>query len=267
MADEFPFSGLGANPFPDPLSKEPEPTAPPKPFVPPPREPQPVSPYLQETCPQESVGASACDFSPEGMWGKEASQGDAAETDNEAFDEDDKQTLKKVYAGLGIAVAVLIVAVVSVWIYLGKRVEEKKPAEGDVEKNIAAEDAAENEMPRPENPNLIKAAEGGWIVSPEGFEIIVPSGALVQDTEIKVERVAAGPVTDLYRLMPDGLKFLKPVTARIPYKESGLRRGRTPRDIVLDYWSGEGALHAFRTALAYDVDARENKLSAEIREF
>ena len=60
------------------------------------------------------------------------------------------------------------------------------------------------------------------------------AGALKEDTQIFITKIADGPVTDLYKIEPEGLKFLKPITLEIPYKESGLKYNETPEDIDLN---------------------------------
>ncbi len=62
-------------------------------------------------------------------------------------------------------------------------------------------------------------SEGGMIETNEGFQLIVPSGALSENVEITVEALeedpanAAGPA---YLLTPEGLTFSVPVQVRLP---------------------------------------------------
>ncbi|GEM_PF-4972011 len=112
--------------------------------------------------------------------------------------------------------------------------------------------------------NLIVAATGGKVVSPYGVEVVVPPGALVKDKRIEIERVAIGDITDMYRLKPEGLKFSKPVTVAIPYKESGLKSWETPEDIILEYWFTEGDR---KRSLGYEVDESVKKLKTRVTQF
>lgn len=112
--------------------------------------------------------------------------------------------------------------------------------------------------------NLILADKGGKISSPDGAFVIIPDGALSQDTEINITKIADGEVTDLYQLKPDGLKFLKPVTVVIPYKESGLMKGEKPGNILLEQWSEKGSA---KQKLKFFIDEKEKMLRTEILEF
>jgi hypothetical protein len=114
------------------------------------------------------------------------------------------------------------------------------------------------------DPNIILAAVGGTVVSPYGVEIYVPAGALSKDKKIEIERVASGAVTDLYRLKPEGLKFLKPVAVAIPYKKGGLKSGEEPKDILLEYWFIAGDR---KQSLKYEVDASIKKLRTTVTQF
>lgn len=114
------------------------------------------------------------------------------------------------------------------------------------------------------DPNLIVAALGGKIVSTYGVEVTVPPGALANDKKIEIERVAIGDVTDLFRLKPEGLKFLKPVTVAIPYKERGLESWETPEDILLEYWFAAGDR---KRLLNYEVDESAKKLRTTVTQF
>ncbi len=154
------------------------------------------------------------------------------------------------------AIIVVIAVIVGllgfgVWYYLGY-----SPAE----KNGAGPLSSEERK----DPNLIVAALGGKIVSPYGVEVVVPPGALAKDKKIEIERVAIGDVTDLFRLKPEGLKFLKPVTVAIPYKESGLKSREEPEDILLEYWFTAGDR---KRLLQYEVDESAKKLRAAVTQF
>lgn len=135
------------------------------------------------------------------------------------------------------------------WYYLSRDRDQKTEQNGQKE-----------EVKR--DPNLIAAREGGKVIF-SGFEIIIPPGALPQDTKIEIEKAAYGAITDRYRVKPDGLKFLKPVTLVIPYKESGLREGETPYDIRLGYWFENEWNKQF---LNYAVDSEAKKLRTQVIE-
>ncbi|MFA6521907.1 MAG: hypothetical protein WCT53_06025 [Candidatus Gracilibacteria bacterium] len=111
---------------------------------------------------------------------------------------------------------------------------------------------------------MIIAKDGGK-VSFEGAEVIIPADALAEDTKIEIEKVKEGTVTDLFYFKPHGLKFLKPVTVVIPYKESGLKEGETPYNIKLNYWLGEQ--EGEESMLNYSVDTEAKTLSAQVIQF
>ena len=73
---------------------------------------------------------------------------------------------------------------------------------------------------------------GGAIQIDDGFELIIPSAALLVDTEIRVERLATGPenaVGPAYLLGPEGQTFELPVTVRLPVDSvDGLPEGVLP---------------------------------------
>jgi len=113
------------------------------------------------------------------------------------------------------------------------------------------------EIPQEESDaNLIVAAFGGKILTPEGASLFVPPGALLQDTRLEISKVSDGDATDLFELKPLGQKFLKPVTVEIPYKKSG--------PIILEYWREEGEK---KRVLQYTMDRKEKKLRTQVREF
>lgn len=104
--------------------------------------------------------------------------------------------------------------------------------------------------------NLILASTGGKITTPEGAVLIIPPGALSQDTRLEISKVRDGDVTDLFELKPLGQKFLKPVTVEIPYKKSG--------PIILEYWKEEGGE---RRDLKFIRNEKRKKLRTEVAEF
>lgn len=128
---------------------------------------------------------------------------------------------------------------------------------------------SENESDREDSSDLVRALIGAIIVSRQAADgqqaqVIIPSGALSTDTRIEIEKVAEGSLTDLYHLKPDGLRFLRPVTIVIPYKESGLRPGQSPTAIQLKYWFAGDARKRF---LSFAVDTENKTLRAQVLEF
>lgn len=68
-------------------------------------------------------------------------------------------------------------------------------------------------------------AAGGTLDGPDGVQLVVPPGALAQDTVLKIARVDGGgpavptgfdAVTPVYEFTPHGQTFLLPVTVRMP---------------------------------------------------
>lgn len=111
---------------------------------------------------------------------------------------------------------------------------------------------------------MITAKDGGKVVF-ENAKIIVPPGALEQDTKIEIEKVKEGEITDLFYFKPHGLKFLKPVMVVIPYKEDDLKEGQSPHDIKLKYWLGEQ--EGEESLLNYTVDTEAKTLNAQVTQF
>lgn len=62
----------------------------------------------------------------------------------------------------------------------------------------------------------IKAGKGGTIVIEEGIQLVVPPGALSEDTNIKVKMVRNTNKTT-FDFSPEGLVFRKPVELRATY--------------------------------------------------
>ncbi|MBI2638642.1 hypothetical protein HYW83_03570 [Candidatus Peregrinibacteria bacterium] len=154
------------------------------------------------------------------------------------------------------AIIVVIAVIVGlfgfgIWYYFGY-----SPAEKNGASPLSSEET--------KDPNFILAAVGGKIVSPYGMEVTVPPGALAKDKKIEIERVAIGDVTDLFWLKPEGLKFLKPVTVAIPYKERGLKSWEEPGDISLQYWFTAGDR---KRSLRYEVDESAKKLKTTVTQF
>src|SRR5688500_10616727 len=75
---------------------------------------------------------------------------------------------------------------------------------------------------------LIRAAEGGTVMSADGvFHLVVPPGALAEDTRISVRLVPASewvepflepaPGSGVYDVQPDGVAFSIPASAEFHY--------------------------------------------------
>ena len=68
-------------------------------------------------------------------------------------------------------------------------------------------------------------AAGGTLDGPDGVQLVVPPGALTQDTVLKIARVDSGApalpdgyqaTSPTYEFTPHGQVFLRPVTVRMP---------------------------------------------------
>ena len=78
----------------------------------------------------------------------------------------------------------------------------------------------------PSEASATLGAAGGTLDGPDGVQLIVPAGALAQDTLIRIARTGTGAPalpdgytasTPTYEFTPHGLTFLQPVTIRMPY--------------------------------------------------
>lgn len=78
----------------------------------------------------------------------------------------------------------------------------------------------------PSEASAVIGAAGGTLEGPDGVQLVVPAGALTQDTTLRIARTGAGaPVlpdgyassTPSYEFTPHGLSFNAPVTIRMPY--------------------------------------------------
>lgn len=236
MSDDLPFSRYSEpylNPFPDPHPKEPRPreereAEKKEEFTP------PFVPYMEKPkTPKEPLPEAPPSALPSGDQSLTSPQ----------FDEEFNEDVLK----LGIKVVVFIVFVVAIgflfWFFMGGEKPEAEPSAPAVveEKVISYTD------------------DEGRIV-----EIIVPEGALKEDVKIEIKKIASGAVTDKYQFTPKGLKFLRPVIVKIPYKEKGLKAGETPHDIKLEYQSAPGAE---KYLLWYEVDEGAKKLVTQVMGF
>ena len=86
------------------------------------------------------------------------------------------------------------------------------------------------------NSNSI-GTDGGTVASSDGkVKIVIPSGALNQDTGITVAPVSnqpSGNIGTAYEVGPDGTTFNKPVTISITYDEASIPSGVSESDIKL----------------------------------
>lgn len=248
MANDYPFSS-----YPDPFSLSVTPEAPKIP-----EEPSPpiLQPAFSEPSSQQAQTFSAPSFSAEPpispatpiepttpLIAPELSMEDLE-------DEAAKKTALTIVFGVLI---VLALAGVGVWYFFLRDSGTPLPPP-----TTSPQEEPEREL------NLIVAALGGKIVMSDGASITIPAGALSQDTKLEILKVENGEVTDLYELKPMGLKFAKPVTLEIPYKQSGLKKDETPYHIILEYWKDDGAA---KRRLKYSVNNKEKKLQTQVREF
>ena len=83
-----------------------------------------------------------------------------------------------------------------------------------------------SDAPPPSETSATLGAAGGTLNGPDGVQLIVPAGALAQDTLIRIARTGTGAPalpdgytasTPSYEFTPHGLNFLLPVTIRMPY--------------------------------------------------
>lgn len=228
MSNDYPFS-----PYPDPFSPLTPPPAPEPPRAQPAAWP---APQMQEELPRRPSNpapfpSATPQFSPPPALTSEVDipEPPAIFSDEDTDDNAVQKTALAIVAGV---LVVLILIGFGIWYFLRDKGQPALPY-----------------------ANLILAAAGGKITTPEGAALIVPPGALSQDTRLEIVKVTDGDVTDLFELKPLGQKFLKPVTVEIPYKKSG--------PIVLEYWKEEGE----KRVLRYTRDEKEKKLRTQVREF
>lgn len=104
----------------------------------------------------------------------------------------------------------------------------------------------------------LSAAAGGTVVSASGgLTLTIPAGALEKDTTVTVEETAPGEgvaVGPVYKLGPEGLKFLKPATLTLRFKPGDVPQGFEKEDV---------AVTAFRNgSKAPGVEAAKNNPAA-----
>ncbi len=129
---------------------------------------------------------------------------------------------------------------------------------------------------------VISAAQGGTIIINDtrfvanGFEMVIPAGALNSDTEIQISEYAINQGTNIGRqvglnlplmFQPSGLKFLKPVTIKIPYLENSLF---TSGNVDLTYaslWMYSDITKSWEHIAIKSVDTVNKRIVAEITHF
>lgn len=243
MSDDLPFSRYSEpylNPFPDPHPEEPRPREE--------REAEKKGDFTPPFVPSRLAGEK-----PEASQSQEPLQETATQTPQvtyavqspqaeEKFDEEFNEDVFK----LGVKIVVFAALVIAVgflfWFFMKDERSEPEPfVPVTTEKTISYTD------------------DEGKIV-----EIIVPEGALKEDVKIEIEKIAKGAVTNKYQFTPKGLKFLRPVIVKIPYKENGLKKGETPHDIKLEYQARPGDQ---KYLLWYEVDENAKKLVTQVMGF
>lgn len=227
MTDDAPFSRYSEpflNPFPDPYPPDPKS-----------KEEQKQQPAPESFSPPLVPQAPATDF------------------EADEFEQEFDKNIFKLILKIIIFAAVVIVAGFLIWFFV-KTEPAPSPEPAVPVENIGAEIG--------ESTNLINASKGGQISYQDEdgqiLEIIIPEGALEKDVEISVMQILKGSVTNRYQFAPKGLKFLKPVIVKIPYK------GENPHDIKLEYQSAPGAE---KYLLWYEVDEKEKKLVTQVMGF
>lgn len=166
---------------------------------------------------------------------------------------EDPEIEKKSCVIMAIIFAALVLVGIGAWYYLNGKSEPapQPPA-------TAGE----------EDKNFVKANSGAHLYFSEGLEIIIPAGALEKDTKIDATVVSKadpdkGEVTDLYHLMPDGLRFQKPVTLLVPYKSI---EGFDANDTELGY---RFTNYGQKQLLEYEVETNDSgkKLRTQVDKF
>ncbi len=119
----------------------------------------------------------------------------------------------------------------------------------------------------------------GGTIQDGGMRLIVPSGAVTEDTKVIVKKLKADfsidqgrivkslapsavAVSDAYDFGPEGIVFQKPVQITIPYDERALPKGANERDVQLAYFDGKKWV-----AVGGIVDTEKNTVSVGINKF
>ncbi len=180
-------------------------------------------------------------------------------------DEDETAAGNGAWITVLLAFLALVVLGVGVWKFVKK---QEVPAKLPPPTVVVA-----NKVPRvapalKHVEKYINAAEGGTI-SLGQFQVVIPADALENNTVISLELVAKADfskfeTTDFFRMLPEGLKFIKPVTVKVPYYEEGLRVGSTIKQSALWFWH-EGKIP--RKSLAFRIYRFTKRLGAEVVKF
>jgi hypothetical protein len=92
------------------------------------------------------------------------------------------------------------------------------------------------ETPPPTNTTGI-GSSGGTVSGPSGAKVVIPQGALTQNTTISVSQTSTGApalpagmtsIGAMFAFTPHGTKFAVPVTITVPFNTSSLPAGSTP---------------------------------------
>ncbi len=121
---------------------------------------------------------------------------------------------------------------------------------------LAACGSSSNTTPPPNTPptppvsNTI-GSSGGTVTGPNGAKVIIPQGALTQDTEIAIAQTSSGAPTlpsgvtsvgTMFAFTPHGTTFAVPVTITVPFDTSKVPAGRRP--ILLKTNAAQSAFEA-----------------------
>lgn len=109
-------------------------------------------------------------------------------------------------------------------------------------------------------------ASGGTVETPEGVVLVIPAGALAEDTTIAITQVTEGVpngiYSGLYDLQPDGLTFSQPVSLTIPIDAQAASGVPSSEMAIATYDGG-----SFRGAGWTLVDRAPGRASALIQHF
>lgn len=163
-------------------------------------------------------------------------------------DEDEKESKFNKVFSLAVAIFIALVVIAGIFLFVFRK--------NDTLVSESPEGTSTIPFNEKGNENLILAREGGT-VSGDGAYVVIPAGALAQDTLITIRRIAAGEITNTYLLEPEGLKFLKPVTVVFPYNPPVLQQR-----VEVEYKIG-----GKKRSIPFIVDVQERSLRAEVMEF
>lgn len=108
---------------------------------------------------------------------------------------------------------------------------------------------------------------GGTVSSADGkAELIFPAGALTANTDISIQAITNNTPNgtgNAYRLLPDGIKFLKPVTLKVYYTSADL--SKTLPDLI--GMAFQDSTKAWRRIKSFTNDITNKAISASITHF